>query len=189
MRPIRQSQRYHNFADARTMFGIPNFYNVVSNVQFVIVAIVMLMFSSSPSTSAYAVFLRGLFVTGFASAYYHLSPDDSRLSVDRLAMSVTFGALYAHVFDMPLWFSIFMSAMTVGYWRYTEDLRPYIALQYGGMIVLALFSNETDVIIIYCLAKISERLDRAIWGWSRERISGHTLKHIIAALAATALNE
>ena len=30
--PIPQDQAYHQFADHRTLLGIPNFWNVVSNV-------------------------------------------------------------------------------------------------------------------------------------------------------------
>src|SRR6202030_1202754 len=32
--PIPQDQSYHQFADQRTIFGIPNFWNVVSNLPF-----------------------------------------------------------------------------------------------------------------------------------------------------------
>src|SRR4029077_7804963 len=35
--PILQDQSYHRFADERTLFGIPNFWNVVSNVPFIAV--------------------------------------------------------------------------------------------------------------------------------------------------------
>jgi len=29
--PVRQDPGYHHFADARTLLGIPNFWNVISN--------------------------------------------------------------------------------------------------------------------------------------------------------------
>jgi hypothetical protein len=32
--PIVQNQNYHDFADQRTLFGIPHFWNVVSNIPF-----------------------------------------------------------------------------------------------------------------------------------------------------------
>ena len=35
--PIRQSLAYHDFADNRTFFQVPNFFNVVSNVPFLLV--------------------------------------------------------------------------------------------------------------------------------------------------------
>ena len=33
--PIVQDQNYHDFADQRTLFGIPHFWNVVSNIPFI----------------------------------------------------------------------------------------------------------------------------------------------------------
>ena len=35
--PIPQPQTYHRFADQRTLLGIPNFWNVVSNLPFILV--------------------------------------------------------------------------------------------------------------------------------------------------------
>jgi len=40
------------------------------------------------------------------------------------------------------------------------------------------------VIALYGLAKIVETLDAQIFTWSNYVVSGHTLKHLIAALAA-----
>ena len=37
---IKQDQSYHQFADQRTIFGIPNFWNVVSNLPFLAVGAV-----------------------------------------------------------------------------------------------------------------------------------------------------
>ena len=33
--PLLQNQSYHQFADQRELFGIPNFWNVVSNLPFI----------------------------------------------------------------------------------------------------------------------------------------------------------
>ena len=33
--PISQDQSYHQFADQRTLLGVPNFWNVVSNLPFI----------------------------------------------------------------------------------------------------------------------------------------------------------
>src|SRR5580692_4375224 len=35
--PIPQDQSYHQFADQRTLFGVRNFWNVVSNLPFIAV--------------------------------------------------------------------------------------------------------------------------------------------------------
>jgi hypothetical protein len=37
--PIHQDAGYHDFADQRTIFGVPNFWNVVSNLPFLAVAL------------------------------------------------------------------------------------------------------------------------------------------------------
>ena len=37
--PIAQDPGYHNFADQRSMINIPNFYNVLSNLPFIIIGI------------------------------------------------------------------------------------------------------------------------------------------------------
>jgi hypothetical protein len=72
--PIVQNQNYHDFADQRTLFGIPNFWNVVSNIPFIGVGAVGLwQFGRSQATML--LFL-GIFLTGFDSAYYHLEPSD-----------------------------------------------------------------------------------------------------------------
>jgi hypothetical protein len=33
--PTPQDQRYHEFSDQRSLLGIPNFWNVVSNLPFI----------------------------------------------------------------------------------------------------------------------------------------------------------
>ncbi len=42
--PIPQDEAYHNFADQRTLLGIPNCLNVLSNVLFLIVGILGMKF-------------------------------------------------------------------------------------------------------------------------------------------------
>jgi len=91
--PIVQNQNYHDFADQRTLFGIPNFWNVVSNVPFLgIGAVGLWQFGSSQATML--LFL-GIFLTGFGSAYYHLEPSDQTLFWDRLPMAIGFMVIFA----------------------------------------------------------------------------------------------
>ena len=85
--PIIQNQNYHDFADQRTLLGIPNFWNVVSNIPFIgIGAVGLWLFGRSQATML--LFL-GIFLTGFGSAYYHLEPSDQTLFWDRLPMAMT----------------------------------------------------------------------------------------------------
>jgi hypothetical protein len=34
--PLPRDQDYHDFADRRTLLGVPNFWNVVSNIPFIV---------------------------------------------------------------------------------------------------------------------------------------------------------
>src|SRR6202049_4527259 len=78
--PLLQDQAYHQFADQRELFGIPNFWNVVSNLPFVAVgAVGLLRFHRDATTT---VLFAGIFLTGFGSSYYHLDPNDSTLFWD-----------------------------------------------------------------------------------------------------------
>ena len=42
--PMTQSLAYHNFADGRTLWGVPNFWNVMTNVPFALVGVRGLVF-------------------------------------------------------------------------------------------------------------------------------------------------
>ena len=91
--PIAQDQSYHEFADQRTLFGIPNFWNVVSNFPFVAIGAVGLwQFRRNPAID---VLFLGILLTGFGSAYYHLDPNDRTLFWDRLPMAISFMAILA----------------------------------------------------------------------------------------------
>lgn len=98
------------------------------------------------------------------------------------------------------WLSLLLAAGigSVLYWRWTDlagrdDLRLYGIVQFGSLaLVLALcvlrpsrYTRGADmfvVVALYVLAKLFESLDRQIFGGGGI-ISGHTLKHLAAALA------
>jgi hypothetical protein len=64
--PLLQNQGYHQFADQREFFGIPNFWNVISNLPFVVIgAIGLLRFHRDAITF---VLFTGVFLTGFGSS-------------------------------------------------------------------------------------------------------------------------
>lgn len=79
MNPIAQEPAYHNFADQRRIFGMAKFFNVLSNLPFVIVGIMSIRLVVLHQTtgglaelrSLYLTFFSGVFMTGFGSAYYH----------------------------------------------------------------------------------------------------------------------
>src|SRR3954470_7588207 len=95
--PIPQDQSYHLFADQRTLLGVPNFWNVVSNLPFIAVGAVGLwQFHRDPAVIM--IFL-GIFLTGFGSSYSHWHPTDGTLFWDRLPITLAFMAILAVVIE------------------------------------------------------------------------------------------
>jgi hypothetical protein len=66
---LPQDQNYHLFADDRTVAGIPNFWNVVSNFPFIAIGAAGLW--RFRDDSATIVLFLGFFLTGIGSSYYH----------------------------------------------------------------------------------------------------------------------
>ena len=150
----------------------------------------------------YAAFFLGILFTCFGSAYYHWRPSDSTLVWDRLPMTMAFMSLLAATIaeriDLraglrllgPL---ILAGAASVGYWRWRGNLWPYAAAQYYSILLVGLISLcsrratagamiSVWVAVLYALAKVAEVLDARILVASRF-VSGHTLKHLLAAFA------
>ncbi len=171
MHPIPQDPAYHVFADNRTLLGIPNFWNVVSNLPFVIVGLpglTLLLGRSVPAGGlpelrpAYLVFFTGVFLTGFGSGYYHVDPSNETLVWDRLPMTLAFMAFFSIIIGeylstgaarLALWPLVVIGILTIAYWHVTEsagrgDLRPYALVQFLPMVVipmiLLLFRSRLD---------------------------------------------
>lgn len=217
---IPQDPAYHRFADQRTFFGIPSFFDVVSNAAFVVVGVLGLVFlwrhQAASAESAfvkkvekwpYGIFFLGTVLIGLGSAYYHLSPDNARLFWDRLPMAIVFMALLAALLTerislrvglLALWPLVALGAGSVGYWLLSEqyavgDLRPYGLVQFfpGLLIPLLMllfpprYTRGGDIVVVlgfYALALLAQALDEALFALGRI-VSGHTLKHLLAALA------
>lgn len=158
--PIAQPVEYHQFADQRTLAGIPNALNVLSNVGFLVVGVWGVLFVAGSHNAfadpierlPYLIFFVGVALTCFGSSYYHLAPDNNRLVWDRLPMTVGFTALYAAVlgervslrFAMrALPFFLFVGIASVLYWGWSEnagrgDLRPYVFVQFFPVLTIPL---------------------------------------------------
>ena len=88
---VPQDQSYHLFADCRAVAGIPNFWNVVSNIPFIAIGAAGLWrFRDDPAT---VILFLGFFLTGIGSSYYHWHPNDATLFWDRLPMTLSFAAI------------------------------------------------------------------------------------------------
>lgn len=156
--PFPQPQSYHQFADTRTLLGIPNFWNVVSNTLFLVPGIAGLWILGSgdhpgivPALNpAYHVLFAGVLLTAFGSAWFHLAPDNNTLFWDRLPMTVAFMSLVAiivgeHISETLgrwlLWPLLLIGAISVIYWDYSEarnagDLRLYGVVQFLPMLLI-----------------------------------------------------
>jgi hypothetical protein len=214
---IPQDLSYHHFADSRNVLGMPNFLNVISNLPFLLIAPVgiyqmqtrrqaELAEKTGMKLSWFFVFA-GIFLVGLGSAFYHWSPDNSRLVWDRLPMTLVFMSFAAVIIAertpvrsaIPvLSVLISLGIASVLYWYYTEqqhagDLRLYIFVQFAPMIILPvllllfregprLFPELGYVFLFYALAKFLEFADSGVFhllGF----VSGHTLKHFAAVCA------
>jgi hypothetical protein len=202
--PITQDQSYHQFADQRMILGVPNFWNVVSNLPFLAVGAVGLRrFRDHPAT---VVFFLGVFLTGIGSSYYHWNPNDDTLFWDRLPMTLAFAAILALVVEervstkvgaILLWPALATGLFSLLLWRWTGDLRLYFWVQFfPGLAVVLLFLLYPPKFTgtycwlaagaLYALAKVFEFTDDAIYS-ANGLLSGHTLKHLVAAAACFAI--
>lgn len=214
--PISQDEYYHHFADTKTLFGIPNFMNVISNLPFVIIGVIGLLKiakNKQPEFPKMALlfFFTGVLLTGFGSSYYHWQPDNHSLLWDRLPMTITFMSLLSaiislHMEDwsgkMVLFPLLIVGIGSVVYWYITEqnghgDLRPYIFVQFYPMIFIPLLLFLYPIIGVasklllpmigfYAVAKYFEQMDVSFYSLGFN-ISGHTLKHLFSALATVSV--
>jgi len=201
---IPQDQSYHQLADARRFLGIPNFWNVVSNLPFIAVGAVGLwQFHRDPAA---AVMFAGFLLTGFGSAYYHWSPNDRTLFWDRLPIAVSFMALFSAAIEervsaragaLLLWPLVAVAVVSLLVWRWTGDLRLYGWAQFLPLLVLpfmlwllpAKYTGTSYWVIAaiwYAIAKAAEHYDRAIYSLGSP-LSGHTIKHLAAGAGCYAL--
>ncbi len=205
--PIPQDPTYHNFADQRKFFGIPNTLDTLSNLGFLAVGLAGLSrWSYFPPDLRLplGLFWLGLALTALGSGYYHLAPDDERLFWDRLPITVAFLALFGSIlrdrFRMPLWglpILLAIGAGSLGFWVQTGDLSLYILIQLlPPLLLLLICALESPgtlscrplqlAIVLYAIAKVAEFSDHKIFE-ATSWVSGHTLKHLLAAAGGASL--
>jgi len=160
MSPIAQDQAYHQFADQNTIFSIPNFWNVISNLPFILVGIIGLVAINRQTIKGglaelrinYSIFFIGLIFTGFGSGYYHWDPNNTSLVWDRLPMTISFMAFFTAIMGenisltlakRSLYPLLLIGFFSVLYWIMTElngagDLRPYVLVQFLPVIMIPL---------------------------------------------------
>ncbi len=204
---IRQYQLYHNFADKRSFLGIPNFFDVSSNLLFFFVGIIGSLYSykqvRSEARYSWITLFAGVTLVSFGSGYYHWNPNDATLVWDRLPMMIGFMGLFSAVLTeflnpkiekFMLLPAVIIGLLSVIYWHYTDDLRFYIWLQSVTFLVITvvLFMYEARYTLsryllyafgLFILSKFTELYDKELYYVTNNLLSGHTLKHIFAAIS------
>ena len=167
-----------------------------------------------PTRRAWAMLCIALVATAAGSAWYHWVPDDQRLVLDRIPIAWACAAVLAAFCSERLGWSAaarppLLAAALVGatlsvlWWWWTGregvgDLRAYLVVQGLPMLVVptalllgaprrsdrvAPDSAWWGVLLAYALAKAAEIADQAVFA-ATGALSGHTLKHLLAAAGA-----
>jgi len=157
---------------------------------------------------AYLFFFISMVLVAIGSTIYHLDPTHDTLVWDRLPIAVSFMAFFSVIVGehinprfggLLLWPLLACGLVSVAYWYFTEaagrgDLRLYIIVQYLPLalipLIILLFPSEFPqvqwiwaVLGAYGAAKLLELADEPIFS-VLQFVSGHTLKHLLAALSA-----
>lgn len=216
--PVGQPLEYHNFADRRGAWGIPNFSDVMSNLAFGAAGVYGLWVlrqcknlgaRGADARLPLAVMFVGVMMVAPGSAYYHWAPDNSALFWDRLPITVAFMGLLAAVITdridtsfgvrlvLPL--LVVVGAGSAVYWHLTDDLRAYGLVQILPLLMIPIilwlwpqgkwitWKAMGWMFLAYSLAKLCEHFDVEVLEMMGGVVSGHTLKHIFAALGPAVL--
>jgi len=201
--PVAQDARLGNYADKRMFLGVPNFFDVASNLAFLLVGLAGLFTGAARNgaSRSWLVAFLGTALVCFGSSYYHWAPDSERLVWDRLPMTLAFMGLFValvseHIGErierVLLAPALIAGIASVLWWHYTDDLRPYIWVQLAPFLAILVvvfafpgrYTHRAYLLhglALYALAKISEGYDGEIYALTARSLSGHTLKHVLAA--------
>ncbi|GMQ00307.1 hypothetical protein CsSME_00047447 [Camellia sinensis var. sinensis] len=191
--------------------SIPNTLNVVSNFPFLVIGIVgvILCFHGNyfrlrlqGEVWGWTCFFIGVAAVGIGPSYYHVKPNDATLVWDCLPMTIAFTSIMAifiierideqkgTVSILPL---LLAGVISMLYWRFFDDLHPYALVQFVPCIVIPImaillppmYTHSTFWLWaagFYLLAKVEEAADKPIYKCTHHIVSGHTLKHLCAAM-------
>lgn len=201
--PFTQNEQFHAFSDNRNIFNIPNFWNVISNLPFIIVGILGIYkyCRIQKEKIQYLVLFIGILLTGVGSIYYHLQPGNYTLIWDRLPMTIVFMSMFSIVVSefvskrlgevlFPILLILGVSSVILWILGEPQDLRLYGFVQFYPMLAIPIiliffksrFTHSSSywvLLLTYAIAKSFEYYDIELYGVLKY-ISGHSLKHIIA---------
>lgn len=211
MHPVINGPSFHEYADARAFFGIPNAGDVLSNLPFVVVGIAGLLAARTVvglPRGLVALFFAGILAIGLGSGAYHLHPIDATLAFDWLPIVLALAWLSAMLLAdrvdpragkiaavvLPL-----AAIGSVLWWwggggtSAGGDMRWYAFLQltFVGLVpvILLLYPSgrlaRTPLLLgvgCFIAARLMQSADERVL--EATGVSGHTMKHLVAGLAA-----
>lgn len=209
---LPQPGHYHEFADQRVLGGLPFAMDVLSNIPFALAGTAgMVALLRLPPRALGNVqramawlFFAGLVLTAGASSWYHWHPDEAGLAIDRCGMAVAFAGLLGlaaagRVSDRAgaaLGLAVqVLAPLAAQVAAQSGNVLPWAALQFGGIALIVWFATRAVrpgtlgfscglVILAYAVAKLLEVNDQRVYEFTGQLVSGHTLKHVVASLAA-----
>ena len=209
--PLPQDQSYHQFAGEKELFGLVNFWNVISNIPFLLIGLAGIGLCARAcefeARLSWLVFFIAVTLVAFGSIWYHLHPDDMTLVWDRLPMAVGFMALFVALLSEYVDFraqkTLLLPCVALGVgavflWGMSGDLRLYVWVQLFPLliiVILLLFYKSrypqkayiAAALGLYVLAKGLELADHQIYELNGQLFAGHPLKHLVAAAGITLL--
>lgn len=169
--PIPQDPNYHDFADQRKWGGIPNFWDVASNLPMFFLGFFGIWHCLTNWGNRIGLVTKliplclslGMISACVGSAYYHWDPKNLTLVWDRLPMTLMFMPLFALlIYDfigekegkLAFWLLIPLGVFSVLYWWQTEaagrgDLRFYAFVQFFPMVAAVLLVMMTPQKVNY----------------------------------------
>ena len=204
-----QPSEYHDFADQRKWWRVPNAANVLTNLAFIFPALFGFWrrehwLPGQWQRRATCIFFSGLILVAAGSGYYHWRPADWPLVPDRVPITIAFMALFALILgdsiDDELGRRALVPLLAVGglsavVWvePLLNDLRPYGVVQYGSLVAMLVLAGRLPGKLdrawlfgaggLYLVAKVVEKdcVDQCFY--ADGPMGGHGWKHIFAAAA------
>lgn len=214
--PIVQWASYYHFADDRPWGPLPHAWNVLSNLPFAVVAL-WAWPRLREAGAAWRAFCIAIAATALGSSIYHWQPNDLTLLIDRLPIAWDCAALLCAFLAERVharWQSAAVVGIALAggtaavlWWGVGNalgagDLRPYVLVQFMPMLLIpaALLLRLQPIedasvppwswwtaLALYAGAKGLEVADAGVLELTLHTVSGHSLKHLLAAAAAGVL--
>jgi 1-acyl-sn-glycerol-3-phosphate acyltransferase len=205
---------YFQFVDQRMLFSLPRAMDTLSNLPFAIAGFLGLLTLKGHSPSVQKrlgwLFFAGLIATSIFSSWFHQNPTEPiRLAADRFGMLIAFtgivGLACHHYLSPRLALPSAVAVATLGatgiYFALCRDnIIAWAITQMGSFAFLVALGIKARIRptrppqekslgllfigVVYAAAKAFEMADQPVFIWTEQIISGHSLKHIVASLAA-----